>query len=346
MGYPETALGNLTSGGSIANLIAIVTARDHAGLKARDYENACIYLTEHVHHCVQKALRIVGMAEAQVQYIAITPDMKMDPQALDQQIQKDIQNGLRPFLIVGSAGTTNTGVIDPLDKMADIAQKYQLWFHVDAAYGGFFRMIDDLKPQFKGIERSDSITIDPHKGLFISYGIGAVLVKNVEALYKSHHYVANYMQDALDPNQELSPADLSPELTKHFRGLRMWLSIHLFGLASLKAAIEEKVWLCRYFYDKIQELGFEVGPPPELSVMIYRYVPEEGSADSFNQKLVQYVHDDGQVFVSSTTINGVFWIRLAVMSFRTHLAEVDLCMDTLKAGILHVKESMEAKNVI
>lgn len=341
MGYPETALGNLTSGGSIANLIAVVTARDHAGLKARDYENACIYLTEHVHHCVQKALRIAGMTEALIRYVPVTSSMKMNTTALRRLVQKDLEKGLKPFLIVGSAGTTNTGVIDPLDEMADVAEKYKLWFHVDAAYGGFFMMVDHLKPQFSGIERSDSITIDPHKGLFISYGLGAILVKNVTAVFQSHHYAANYMQDAMDPDQEISPADVSPELTKHFRGLRMWLSMHLFGLKALRAGIEEKVWLCRYFYDKIQELGFEVGPPPELSVMIYRYVPEEGEVDAFNERLVQYVHEDGRVFVSSTTIDGVYWIRMAVMSFRTHLEEVNLCLEILKSGLIHLSAHLK-----
>lgn len=333
MGYPDTALGNLTSGGSIANMIGIVTARDHAQLKAVDYPKACIYLTQHTHHCVQKSLKIVGLAEAPVRYIAVMEDMKMDPEALEQQIRQDLDQGFIPFLVVGSAGTTNTGVIDPLDALADVTEKYKLWFHVDAAYGGFFMLVDDLKAKFKGIERSDSITIDPHKGLFISYGLGAILVKNVKALLKSHHYTADYMQDALTADQEISPADVSPELTKHFRGLRMWLSMHLFGLDALKAAIEEKTWLCRYFYEKIQELGFEVGPPPELSVMIYRYLPEEGDPDRFNQALVNFVQQDGRVFVSSTMIKGEFWIRLAVMSFRTHLEEVQLCLDILKSGV-------------
>jgi aromatic-L-amino-acid decarboxylase len=344
MGYPDTALGNLTSGGSIANLIAVVTARDHAQLKARDYEKACIYLTEHVHHCVQKALRIAGMSEAPIRYVPVTADMKMNTHTLKQLVQEDLDQGMKPFLIVGSAGTTNTGVIDPLDEMADVAEQHQLWFHVDAAYGGFFMMVDELRSQFRGIERSDSITIDPHKGLFISYGLGAVLVKNVQAVFESHHYAANYMQDAMDPDREISPADVSPELTKHFRGLRMWLSMHLYGLDALRAAIEEKVLLCRYFYEKIQKLGFEVGPPPELSVMIYRYVPEEGDADAFNEKLVKFVHDDGRVFVSSTTIDGVYWIRMAVMSFRTHIEEVDLCLAILKEGAAQVRENLMAES--
>jgi glutamate/tyrosine decarboxylase-like PLP-dependent enzyme len=146
------------------------------------------------------------------------------------------------------------------------------------------------------------------------------------------------MQDTLKIAEELSPADLSPELTKHFRGLRMWLPLHLFGLRPFKAALEEKIWLCRYFYEKIQTLGFEVGPYPDLSIMIYRYVPKSGDANLFNEKLVEYVQRDGRVFLSSTLIDNVFWIRLAVLSFRTHLRELDLCLEVLKAGVQQTSE--------
>ncbi len=344
MGYPESALGNLTSGGSIANLIAVVTARDYAGLKAIDYPKACIYLTEHVHHCVQKALRIAGLGEVQIRYVPVNEEMKMDTSSLDEQIRKDIQNGFKPFLIVASAGTTNTGVIDPLDDIAEISEKHNIWYHIDAAYGGFFILMEELKDKFKGIERSDSIAIDPHKGLFISYGLGAILVKNVKAVYDTHHYIANYMQDAINPDIDISPADMSPELTKHFRGMRMWLSMHLFGLDTLKAAIEEKIWLCRYFYKKIQEQGFKVGPYPELSVMIFRYIPEDEDADGFNQKLVQFIHDDGRVFLSSTTINGVFWIRMAIGSFRSHLEHVDLSLKIIEEGILSLNQKIQVES--
>ena len=174
---------------------------------------------------------------------------------------------------------------------------------------------------------SDSVVIDPHKGLFLSYGLGAVLIKDVKAAFESHYYRANYMQDAAVEMAEPSPADLSPELTKHFRGLRMWLPLHLFGLSPFKAALEEKVYLCRYFYEKVQEIGFEVGPYPELSVMIFRYVPKYAHANETNEKLVQFVQRDGQVFLSSTTLDGVYWIRLAVLCFRTHRKEIDYCFE-------------------
>ena len=345
MGYPSTALGNLTSGGSIANLIAIVTARDLHKIASKKVEQAVIYLTAQVHHCVHKAIRIAGLGEAQVRTIPMDARFRMDASILNSKIEEDKKNGLNPFLVIASAGTTDTGAIDPLDKIADLAEANDMWFHIDAAYGGFFVMANvenedgsSLKDSFKGIERSDSLAIDPHKGMFLSYGLGAVLIKNVKAQYESHYYQANYMQDALNLSDELSPADLSPELTKHFRGLRMWMPLQLFGVQPFKACLEEKIYLTRYFYQKVQDLGFVVGPYPELSVAIYRYVPKKGNANEFNQKLIESIHRDGRIFVSSTTIDGIFWIRIALLCFRSHLREVDLYLEILKKEVFFLEE--------
>jgi len=336
-GYPENSLGNLSSGGSIANLIAITTARDHLGIKPRVVESAVVYLTAQVHHCVHKALRIAGLGDAVIRYVPMDARFRMDAAALRAQVEQDKSSGLRPFLVVASAGTTDAGAMDPLDAVADVAEMHGLWFHVDAAYGGFFLLLDDLKPLFSGIERSDSIAIDPHKGLFLSYGLGAVLIKNVRAQYESHYYKANYMQDVQTLEDEPSPADLSPELTKHFRGLRMWMALQLFGVEPFRACLDEKKWLARYFYEEVQKLGFETGPPPDLSVMIYRYVPEQGDPNDFNRRLVELLHRDGRIFVSSTTIDGVFWIRLAVLSFRTHLDHIHRLLDMIKVALSNLK---------
>lgn len=344
VGFPETALGNLTSGGSIANLIAITTARDARGVQAADIYRQVIYVTNQTHHCVQKAYRIAGMSEAQIRYIPTDAQFRMNADLLRQAIAADERHGLQPFMIVGSGGTTDTGAIDPLEQMADIAAEHDCWYHVDAAYGGFFMLSPDLKEKFSGIERADSVVIDPHKGLFLSYGIGAVLIKDTQALFDTHHYTANYMQDSLAATEELSPADLSPELTKHFRGLRIWLPLQLLGISPFRAALKEKVLLCRYFYEEVQKLGFQVGPYPELSIMVYRYVPETGNPDEFNERLVQYVQDDGRIFVSSTQIEGEYWIRLAVLSFRTHKEEVDLALEVLQAGVETLLEKQHTEN--
>ncbi len=340
IGYPEGSLGNLTSGGSIANLIAFVTARDAKKITSDKVKQSVIYLTEQVHHCVHKAIRIGGMGEARVRYVPMDRRFKMNADALAGMVENDITDGRYPFLVVASAGTTDTGAMDPLNDIANICEKHNLWFHVDAAYGGFFILADienddgtTVKDSFKGIERSDSLAIDPHKGLFLSYGLGAVLIKDVKAQMESHFYRANYMQDTLSATEEYNPADLSPELTKHWRGVRMWLPLQLYGIVPFKAALEEKVWLCRYFYREIQKLGFEVGPFPDLSVCTYRYVPKEGNANEFNARLVDFVQTDGRIFVSSTSIDGVYWIRVAILCFRTHLLEIDTLLEVFERGI-------------
>jgi len=327
--YPENALGNLTSGGSIANLSAIATARDFKGIKSRDVEKCVVYMTRQLHHCIQKSLRIAGMTECIVRYIPMDAKFRMHPMELNRQILADLEENLIPFMVFASAGTTDTGAIDPLQAIGEITQKHNIWYHIDAAYGGFFMLSEELKPAFTGTALSDSMAIDPHKGLFLSYGIGAVLIKNTEALYQTHHQTASYMQDALTLAEDPSPADLSPELTKHFRGLRMWISLQLMGVTPFRAALEEKVLLCNYFYNEVQKLGFEVGPEPELSIAIFRYIPDNADANTFNLALIEKIKRDGRIFLSSTTLNGIVWLRFAVLSFRTHLEQVDLALELL-----------------
>lgn len=217
IGYPKNSAGNLTSGGSIANLIGIVTARDAHGLKARDFERSVIYMTNQVHHSIEKSISIAGLKEAENRFINVDSKFRMDVDHLERSIEEDKANGLNPFAIIASAGTTDVGAVDPLEGIGDLAKHYGIWYHVDAAYGGFFCMVDEVKGLLKGQKKSDSIVMDPHKGLFLPYGSGAVLVKDSQKLYNSHNYFANYMQDTQKSTEEYSPADLSPELTKHFR---------------------------------------------------------------------------------------------------------------------------------
>ena len=172
--------------------------------------------------------------------------------------------------------------------------------------------------------------IDPHKGLFLPYGLGVVLVKNAAALYDSHHYLAQYMQDTAASTDEMSPADLSPELTKHFRGMRLWLPLKLHGVAPFRACLDEKLLLAKYFHAGVKKLGFESTVEPELSVVTYRYVPENGDADALNKRLVEAVAADGRVFVSSTMLDGHFTLRFACLSFRSHLSTVDILLDVLR----------------
>ena len=337
--YPAGAAGNIASGGSIANLAAIATARDAHRLRGADYARAVVYLTTQAHHCIEKALRLAGLAEVQIRHIPIDERFRMQPDALQAAIAADRSQGLRPWLIIAAAGTTDTGAVDPLDAIATIAERERCWFHVDAAYGGFFLLTAHGRTLLKGIERSDSVVLDPHKSLFLPYGAGIVIVRDAEALATTHSYSSNYMQDAMRDPSEVSPADVSPELTKHFRALRMWLPLILLGTAPFEAALEEKLLLARYFHAEVQALGFEVGPSPDLSVVIFRWTPpgaDLARANAVNQAIVDGMRRDGRVFISSTMLDGKFTLRLAVLAFRTHRRTIDLALRVLRDQVVEV----------
>lgn len=342
VGFPSTADGNLASGGSIASLTAIVAAREAAGLRARDFDRAVVYATPHIHQCLHKAIRVAGMGETVPRDVGVDEGFRMCPRSLSELVAADRARGLLPWLVLGSAGTADTGAIDPLDRIADIARREGLWFHVDAAYGGFFALLDEFRPRLAGLERADSLVLDPHKSMFLPYGTGAVLVQNRDALQDAHAYYAAYLQDTVESEGGgRSPAAVSPELTKHFRALRVWLPLLLHGEEPFRACLREKLELAKYFHREIGKLGFEVGPDPDLTVVTFRWVPELGSANAFNQALVDETHRDGRVFMSSTTVGGKFMLRMAALAFRTHLDTIDLALEVLRRAIERVEAHPE-----
>lgn len=336
VGYPAAAGGHIASGGSIATLAAIAAARDAHVLKGADLPTAVVYLTSQAHHCIEKALRIAGLAEVQLRRVPMDDRFRMRTDALEQLIAADRHEGLRPWLVIAAAGTTDTGAVDPLDAIATIAERERCWFHVDAAYGGFFLLTDDGQRALHGIERSDSVILDPHKSLFLPYGSGIVLLRDAGRLAATHDFTGHYMQDAEEESGEISPADVSPELTKHFRALRMWLPLMLVGTKPFRAALEEKLLLARYFYEQVRSLGFEVGPSPDLSVVTFRWAPPGVGlerANELNQAIVDGVRRDGRVFLSSTMLDGRFTIRLVALGFRTHLRTIDLALRVLREQV-------------
>jgi len=336
--FPKSAVGNLASGGSVSNLIALTAARDKFGVKNEKVTKSVIYLSTQAHHCIQKSLRIIGLEDVIIRYVDLDADFKINPQDLELKIQADRAAGLHPFLVIASAGTTDVGAIDPLDEMAAIAKTNNLWFHVDAAYGGFF-VLTSKKELFNGIEKADSLVVDPHKGMFLPYGIGAVLIKDANAVLHANRYAANYMQDAVLEDLAIDPANVSPELTKHFRGLRFWLPLRLHGIEPFVACLEEKLLLTQYFREKLVELGFEVGPVPDLSVSYFWY-PAESKTNDFNKQLMQHIHEDGSVFLSSTLLKDKFVIRMAILSFRTKLATINRAIEMIKRCLEKTKEQM------
>lgn len=298
-GFPESAIGSLVSGGSIANLIALTAARDHHKIKTENIKNSVVYLSPHSHHCIIKALKIIGLEDIIIRYTALDDNLRIDSDKLQEQIRADKNNKLNPFLVVATAGTTNTGTVDPLADIGEIAAKNKLWYHIDAAYGGFFILTPEKKDLFRGIELADSLVTDPHKALFIPYGCGAVLIKDKEAVFHSHRYTADYMQDSISDDADIeNPADLSPELSRHFRGLRIWLPLMIHGIKPFIACLEEKLLQTIYFRNKLMEIGFKTGPEPDLSISYFWYPSEKIDENEFNKKLLQLILEDGNVFLA------------------------------------------------
>jgi aromatic-L-amino-acid/L-tryptophan decarboxylase len=324
LGFPVGTSGNLASGGSMAHLVGICAAREAAGLKARDTERACVYLSDQVHHCIEKALRVAGLGEAQVRSVPSDADYRMRADLLEAAIREDERQGLKPWLLVPTAGTTNTGAVDPLDACADLAARHGMWMHTDGAYGAFFALTEPGRAALKGLERSDSLVLDPHKGLFTPLGLGAVLVKQLEPLRRAHAFQAEYLPEPPEDLADLSPSETTLEFSKHARALRLWLPLQLYGVAPFRAALEEKLLLSRHAYDQLRDLpGLELGPEPQLSVFPFRLRPESGDVDARNLALVEELGREGRFLLTGTRLRGEFWLRLALLSSRTHRAEVD-----------------------
>ena len=330
IGYPETAAGTLTSGGSVANLTAIVAARE-----ARDPDGGgAVYTTRFAHYCIEKALHIEGRGRSPRRQIETDASHRMSLSALEEALATDVRNGVRPWLVVASGGTVDTGAIDPLPEIAALCRKYGAWFHVDGAYGGLFALCDEGRELLRGIEQADSVALDPHKTLFLPYGTGAALVREGRHLSEAFSATAHYISPLGESEVGPSPADLSPELTRHFRAMRLWLPLQIAGIAAFRAAQSEKLALARYFHARLSEIkGFDPGPSPNLTVVAFRYVPEAGTADEFTERLLKHLQQDGRVMMSGTRIDGTFYIRCAILCFRTHLEHVDEAVDALVEGV-------------
>jgi aromatic-L-amino-acid decarboxylase len=326
IGFPDTAAGTLTSGGSMANLTAIVAARE-----ARDEEGGgAVYLSATAHHCIDKALRIAGRRRAPLRFVPTDERHRLRADKLAELLERDRADGIRPWLVIASAGTVDCGAVDPLAEIAQLCDAHGAWFHVDGAYGGLFMLCDEGREALAGIERADTAALDPHKTLFLPYGTGAVVARDGQTLLDAFSASADYIQPLGESEVGPSPGDLSPELTRHFRALRLWLPLQLAGVRAFRAAQSEKIGLARYFHARLSAMpGWDAGPPPDLSIVAFRYRPGKGDADAFNRALLRRLQEEGRVFLSGTRIDGADWLRCAILSFRTHLAHVDEALDEL-----------------
>jgi aromatic-L-amino-acid decarboxylase len=338
MEYPNAARGILTSGGSLANFSAIVTARKH--LLGDDLSRGIIYMSNQTHHCVTKVACLAGIPQKNIRMLDVDTNYRAVPEYFADAIKEDFKKGLKPFLLVGNAGTTNTGAVDPLAELGDVAKNFGLWYHLDAAYGGFFNLCEEGKKVLDGIRCSDSVVLDPHKGLFIPYGTGSLLVKDGKLLRQAHVMSADYIQDHPVSEDEWDTADYSPELSRSFRGLRVWLPLKLYGVLAFRENLSEKLQLTRWIHQRfVEEPGFECLSYPQLSAFAFRYRPREGDVDAFNRKLLKMIVASKKLYLSSTLLNGEFVIRICILGFRTHKPDVENAFDLIKKTALFLDAS-------
>jgi aromatic-L-amino-acid decarboxylase len=257
--------------------------------------------------------------------VATDDELRMDPEALRTQIARDRADGLRPFLVAPSVGTTNTGAIDPIADIADIAEAEDLWLHVDGAYGGFFQLTDRGRERFRGTERSDSVTLDPHKGLFLPYGTGGLVVRDGAAMRDAHYEGAAYLQD-LPPTGELpNYSEHSAELSRDWRGLRVWMPLALHGVSAFREALDEKLDLAAYLADAFRDDDrIDLCWEPQLTVIPFRLA---GADDDTQREFLARINASKRVFLSSTMIGGRYVLRVCIVSHRTHKDRIDECIE-------------------
>lgn len=342
-GYGRGAAGLLTTGGSLANLTAIVTARHERFGETGDLRTAACYASAQVHHSVKKAVRLAGLPAALFAEVAVDSRYRLRPDALGAAIRRDREAGLTPFLVVASAGTTNTGAVDPLGELADLCAAERVWLHVDGAYGGAFVLCPEGRERLAGIERADSITFDPHKGLFLPYGTGCLLVRDGGALRRTHHVGADYLHDfdAFDRGGEPpSPSDYGPELSRDNRGLRVWLPLVLHGAQAFREALSEKLALARRACDALRRLPLEILDEPQTSTVAFRLPRRPGEAleawNVRNQAFLNAINERRRVYLSSTLMpvpdGAAVTLRLCILSFRTHADRIDAAVEDIAAA--------------
>ena len=328
MGFPTSARGLFTMGGSMATFNAVLCARER--LLGPDIRHGVLYASTEVHHCVFKAAKNAGIMPDRVRRIPVDTRFKMRVASLREAIREDRKNGLTPFLVASSAGTINTGAVDPLDAIADVCGRERLWHHVDGAYGAFFSVCEELRPLLQGLERADSVTLDPHKGLFLPYGTGALLVRDGAALRAAHGGTASYLPDLPDAQEFYDPSQHGPDLSRGFPGLRVWLCVKLFGTARLRAAIAEKRALALEAAERLAEVpGLTVVAPPELSLFAFHLDWPTATLTERNdatRELLKRVRARGQVMLTGCTADGQFLGRVCILSFRTRREHVELAV--------------------
>jgi glutamate/tyrosine decarboxylase-like PLP-dependent enzyme len=344
--YDRDANGLLTSGGSMANMIALLVAqRRQSGVNTsrRGLWNSgspmTIYASEEVHMSIPKAADILGFGRDQVRTIPCDERQRVRIDLLRQKIDADRSEGLRPFCVVGSAGTVNTGVVDPLAEIADVAAEFDLWFHVDGAYGAPGSLDERKKHLFAGLERADSVSLDPHKWLYVPVDAGCLLFRDARAARAAFSTeAADYIKTHGYTDEEAFAFwDYGVELSRRFRALKVWMTLQYYGSRRIAEAISEDIALAAYLGEIVSQADdFELLAPVELSICCFRYVPDRGMSeaelDRLNERIMEMVQKGGRAYLSNATVNGKFALRACVTNFRTTKSDIEETVAAVRAA--------------
>jgi glutamate/tyrosine decarboxylase-like PLP-dependent enzyme len=361
LGYGPESYGTLTSGGSEANLIGLKCARDHAqegirdrGLRASGTGDLVVYASEQCHYSLVKSVDILGLGRDNLRKIETDDSFHIRTDLLLEAIEEDRRRGRVPFCIAGAAGATSTGVVDPLDKLADIAGENDCWFHVDAAYGGALAFSDEHKSRLRGIERADSITVDPHKWMFVPFACGALLVKGGgRVLRDAFDITPEYLSEE---RENMKGADVDYDFfrygqlgTRRFNALKIWMALKFMGTRGYARAVERQIELTRYLAARLDDLrGFERTGHVETAVCCFRYLPEKLRAsdaaeqDSLQRRLQQRVEESREAWLSSTVLKGRRALRVNVNSFLTERRHMDDLVELLSRESARLLEERES----
>jgi len=339
MDFPPDARGLFTSGGSMATFNAIVCARErHLG---NDIRRGVLYTSDQAHHSILKSAKLGGIMPDRVRVIESDDRFRLRVDRLADAVAVDRRAGLTPFCVVSNAGTTNTGAVDPLEAVADLCAAESLWHHVDGAYGAFFYLCDDTRPVLHGLSRADSLTLDPHKGMFLPYGTGALLVRDGAALRAAHEATAAYLPSMPHPQDFYDPSQHGPELSRGFPGLRVWLCVKLYGAAAFRSAIAEKRALTVDAFRRIARLpGVVIDAEPELSLFAFHLTwpgASRADEDAATRALMDRVTARGRAMVTGCATHGRYLGRVCVLSFRTHQDRIDAAVDDFAAAIREIR---------
>lgn len=329
IGYPESAGGLLTSGGSAASVEALVTARE----AAKHPERPTVYMSDQSHSALKRAASIAGVRREHIRIVPTDDDFRIDTDKLRKQITRDHGNGLHPLAICANAGSSSTGSIDPLETLSEICMEEQMWLHVDAAYGGFSLVTSEGKERLAGIERADSIGMDAHKWLFQPYEIGALMVKDSEHLENAFAIGHDVLQDTVWGSNHPNFADRDIQLSRAARALKIWMSVQTFGMAKFRTAVQNGLDLARRAGDYIEsEPLLELVTPVSLGIVCFRVNPErvgydEAKLEELNRNVLTRVFWDELAFFSSTSLKGVFSLRLCIINHTTTWEDVQRTLD-------------------